>query len=112
MGFKVIQLPSAGALASSASTVMNSKDKVQMGSSVEGSSGMIGMQYPYIVIESPRGCLPNNQNAIMGYPSFMTATLGSLSGYTEVDTIHLEGIPCTESELVEIEQLLKGGVVL
>lgn len=103
---------SAGALASSAGTVMNSKDKVQMGSSVEGSSGMIGLQYPYLVIESPRGCLPNRQNAIMGYPSFMTASLGSLSGYTEVDSIHLEGIPCTESELVEIEQLLKGGVVL
>lgn len=103
---------SASALASSASNVMNSKDQVQIGSSVEGSSGMIGIQYPYLVIESPRGCLPNNQNAIMGYPSFMTASLGSLSGYTEVDTIHLEGIPCTESELVEIEQLLKGGVVL
>lgn len=102
----------AGALASSAGTVMNSKDKVQMGSSVEGSSGMIGLQYPYLIIESPRGCLPNNQNALMGYPSFMTASLGSLSGYTEVDTIHLENIPCTGSELAEIESLLKTGVIL
>lgn len=103
---------SAGALAASASTVMSSKDKVQVGGSIQGSSGFLGIQKPYIVIESPNLCVPSRQNYFSGYPAYMTASLGSLSGYTEVDSCHLEGIPCTASELEEIERLLKGGVIL
>jgi hypothetical protein len=38
--------------------------------------------------------------------------LGSLSGYTEVDAINLEGIPATAAELQEIEKLLKNGVYI
>lgn len=103
---------SAGALAASASTVMSSKDRVQVGGSLQGSSGILGIQQPYVIIESPNYCVPANQNHYTGYPSYMTASLGSLSGYTEVDTIHLENIPCTSAELDEIERLLKEGVLL
>ena len=103
---------SAGALAASASTVMNSKDRVLVGGSIQGSTGILGVQKPYVIIESPNLCLPDSQNWYTGYPSYMTSQLGSLSGYTEVDTIHLEGIPCTGSELAEIESLLKTGVIL
>ena len=103
---------SAGALAASASTVMSSKDRVQVGGSIQGSSGFLGIQKPYVLVEAPNLCLPSRQNYFTGYPSFITSTLGSLSGYTEVDSCHLEGIPCTGSELEEIERLLKGGVIL
>lgn len=103
---------SAGALAASASTVMNSKDRVKVGGAIQGSSGFLGVQKPYVIVESPNYCVPSGQSHYSGYPAYMTTTLGSLSGYTEVDTIHLEGIPCTSSELNEIETLLKGGVIL
>lgn len=46
-----------------------------------------------------------------GYPSYITAKLGDLEGYTEIDSIHLENIGATESELSEIESILKGGVI-
>lgn len=99
-------------LASSASTIMSAKDRVQVGSNIQGSPGLIGIQQAYIIIESPNYCVPSNQKYYTGYPSYMTVKLSSLSGYTEVDSIHLEGIPCTGDELEEIERLLKGGVLL
>ena len=38
--------------------------------------------------------------------------LKDLSGYTEVESIHLENVPAMEEELNEIERLLKSGVIL
>ena len=47
-----------------------------------------------------------------GFPSYQTQRLGSLKGYTEVESVNLSGIPANDSELSEIESLLKGGVYL
>ena len=59
-----------------------------------------------------RQALPAKQNEFMGYPAFITSTLAELTGYTEVDSIHLENVDATDAELSEIETLLKGGVIL
>ena len=56
--------------------------------------------------------MPGNQNRYQGYPSFVTTVLGGLSGYTEVDSIILEGVPASDTELSEIVSLLQGGVIL
>ena len=37
--------------------------------------------------------------------------LGQIVGYNEVYSIHLENIPATGAELVEIESILKGGAI-
>lgn len=103
---------SAGSLAASASTLASSKPHIQHGGSLGGSAGILGIQKPYVIIESPNRCLPANQNKFVGYPTYITETLGNLSGYTVVDNVHLEGIPCTNEELDEIENLLKEGVIL
>ena len=100
----------AGAIASAA--VNSMKPNVEKSGSMGGMGGMLGVQTPYLILTRPRQALPLNQNKFSGYPSFITRKLSGVSGYTEIDSIHLENIPATEQELSEIENLLKGGVIL
>ena len=56
---------------------------------------------------------PEDMETQMGYACQTKRTLSTLSGYTEVETIHLENMdPATSTEINEIEQLLKSGVIL
>lgn len=100
----------AGEIASAA--VNSFKPSVEKSGSLSGTGGMLSVQTPYLILTRPRQALPANQNKFSGYPSFITKKLGDCAGYTEIDSIHLEGIPATEQELSEIESLLKGGVIL
>lgn len=101
------------AAATIASTAVNSmKPSVEKSGSMGGMGGMLGVQTPYLILTRPRQSLPKHQNAFMGYPSFITMSLGDCSGYTEVENVHLENVPATGPELSEIENLLKGGVIL
>lgn len=101
----------AGAVASSSLFVSSHKEHIRHGGSVASAAGLMSIQKPYLIITHPRQALPLAQNSFQGYPSFMTESLGSLSGYTEVESCHLEHVPCTAEELEEIERLLKGGVL-
>ena len=95
-----------------ASTVINNfKPSVEKSGSMSGTGGMLAVQTPYLILTRPRQALPRGQNSFMGYPAFITESLGSLSGYTEIESIHLNGIPATDAELDEIESLLKQGVI-
>lgn len=95
-----------------ASTAVNAmKPTVEKSGAMGGTGGMLGVQTPYLILTRPRQALPRDQNTFMGYPAFITEKLQDLTGYTEIDSIHLENVPATESELSEIEDLLKGGVI-
>jgi hypothetical protein len=96
-----------------ASTAVNSmKPNIEKSGSLSGTSGLMGIQTPYLIITRPKQAIPANQNKFIGYPAFLTDYLGNLSGYTEIEEIHLEGISATGAELSEIETILKGGVIL
>ena len=81
------------------------------GSFQEGSAGC-GVQYPFIIITRPTQSVPPEYGSHYGYPSNKFRQLGSLYGYTEVGEVHLDGISATEAELIQIDRLLKGGVIL
>lgn len=104
-----------GALAtgsSLASTAVNSlKPSVEKSGSMSGVGGMLAVQTPYIILTRPRQARPKQQNTYTGYPSFITSKLSKLTGYTEIEVIHMDGLSCTDSESVEIESLLKSGVI-
>ena len=102
-------LPALGA--ASAAAVSTMKETISHTGSISGSAGLMGIQKPYLIVTRPRQAMPLNQNGFTGYPSFITESLGSLRGYTEVEECHLEHIPCTAAELEEIERLLKEGVL-
>jgi len=76
-----------------------------------GSAGLIGIQYPYLVLTVPKMCIPGQQNVYIGYPSFMTVDISSLSGYNEIEVTHLNSMTCTSAESEEIINLLRQGVI-
>lgn len=102
----------ASSIVSSANTIANSKPSIAKSGSCTGSAGMLSVMYPYLIVEYPNQCLPSNQNVYSGYPSYVTAEIGTLTGYTEIEKCHLENMTCTDSELNEIYELLESGVIL
>ena len=68
---------------------------------------------PFIVINTQKsvavsaGYRKNN-----GLPSGYTGVLSSLTGYTECESVHVEGFTCTAEEADEIQRLLESGVIL
>lgn len=85
---------------------------IQRGGTMSGNLGFISTLRPYIIITRPKQCYPRNFNTFEGQPSYVTNTLGNLTGYTKVYSIHLQNITATVEELNEIETLLKNGVIL
>lgn len=102
----------AGLLPSTANAVMAMKPNIQRTGAVSGSAGMLGVQQPYLIWELPRQSIARDYNKFVGYPSNITALLSTLTGYTQIESIHLDNIHATQSELAEIETLLKEGVII
>lgn len=100
----------AGEIASAA--VNSLKPNIEKSGSVSGGGGLMAGKVPVLILTRPRQALPASQNSFTGYPAFITRSLGSISGYTEVHKIRLGGISATDTELDEIKNLLKGGVIL
>lgn len=95
-----------------ANNVIGAKPRIEHSGSIAGTSGLMSIQTPYLIIERPRQSLADKYNSFVGYPSNVTKLMGDLNGYTEIDSIHLENVNATENELNEIERLLKMGVIL
>ena len=102
----------AGGLLSSTSTAAGMKPNIEKSGSLSGAGGFLGNQKPFIIKETPRQCMPLSQQKYTGFPSYQTQRLGSLKGYTEIESVNLSGIPANDAEMSEIESLLKGGVYL
>ena len=81
-------------------------------SGTQFNSGYLGIWEPYIIIERPIQAYPKGMDKYQGFTTRITASLGDLSGYTEVEDIHLDNIPATDTELAEIDRLLKEGIIL
>lgn len=99
------------AIASAAALAVSPPSVSRSGSFQEG-AGSLSIQEPYLIISRPKMSIPEGYGHYYGYPSNITSVLGNLTGYTEVGSIHIEGIPATSKEIEEIEMLLKGGVIL
>ena len=97
--------------ASAIENVMTLKPSIERSGAIGSSGALLSVQVPYLILTRPRQAKPDNQQTYTGYPSFITENLVDLNGWTEVQAIHLEGIPCTVNELSEIDELLKSGVI-
>lgn len=110
--YRTMQRGAAGVASASALAAARSPIQFPRSGSFGTSSAGLGIQIPYLLISRPVQNYPANYGGLYGYPSNITRTLGSLSGYTEVAAIHLDGIVCSEDERNEIYELLRGGVIL
>ena len=96
-----------------ATSVFNAgRTRVSKSGAIGSAAGIMDTQKPYLIITRPKQSVPEDQNKFTGYPSNVTCTLGELTGYTEVESIHLENIAATGAELEELEAILKAGVLL
>lgn len=98
-------------LGAASSIISSSKPTVERSGAMSSTGGLLGIQKPYLILTRPKQALPENQNKYTGYPSFITMALSDCTGYTEIDSIHLENMSCTDEEAQEIESLLKSGVI-
>lgn len=98
-------------LGAASSIISSSKPTVERSGAMSSTGGLLGIQKPYLILTRPKQALPENQNKYTGYPSFITMALSECTGYTEIDSVHLENMTCTDEEAQEIENLLKSGVI-
>lgn len=98
-------------LGAASSIISSSKPTVERSGAMSSTGGLLGIQKPYLILTRPKQALPENQNKYTGYPSFITMKLSDCTGYTEIDSVHLENMSCTDEETQEIENLLKSGVI-
>lgn len=99
-------------LASAAPQVSASKTHTTRTGDLGGSISLMDEFVPYIIIHRPIQSLAEDFRSQKGYPANLSRKLSSCQGYTEVDYIHLTGISATDTELTEIETLLKNGVII
>lgn len=92
--------------------MMNAKAQVQKSGSISMQSGALDNQIPYLIITRPIQSKAANYPAYKGWTTNITAEIGSLSGYTEVEYVHVEVAGATDEERNEIERLLKEGVII
>lgn len=103
----------AGQMASTAmNTAFNMHPNFQRSGGMGGAAAIMGVQTPFIVIQRPRFSVPMSVTHYAGLTSNMTRSLGECSGFTLVEYVHLHGITATSEELLEIESMLKAGVIL
>lgn len=102
-----------GAATSAINVATHAQSHVQRSGSLVSNTGVLGEFTPYVVLHRPKQSLALNFKNYKGYQANITMTLGTCQGYTEVEYIHLTGIDgATDTELNEIEALLKKGVII
>lgn len=102
-----------GAATSAINTATHAQSDVERSGGIVSNTSMMSEFTPYVVIHRPVQSLADNFKTYKGYQSNVTSILGNCRGYTEVEYIHLKEIDfATDSELKEIESLLKEGVII
>ena len=91
---------------------LSAKDSYSTFGGLSLANGFLGLNNPVVYIHRPINATPAGYNSIIGYPSSEIATLGNLTGFTQVKAINLGIAGASEEDLAEIEALLKEGVIL
>lgn len=102
----------AAGVAGGALNMANAHPRIEKGGTIAMIAGAMDSQTPYIILTRPIQSKPANFEGFKGWPSNITAEIGSLTGYTEIEYIHVEIDSATDEEKSEIERLLKEGVII
>lgn len=94
---------------SAANSIVSGGDMVQS-NGYSSAASMMGVRYPYLLIERPVPSYAGIYAHDKGFPANISTLLSNVSGYTVIDDIDLSGIPLMEVELNELRTLLKEGV--
>lgn len=94
-----------------ANMALNSKPNFERSGNMGGAAGLLSVQTPYLIIERPNISVPDKLNKFTGNTSNVTFKLNELTGFTMIDLINLDDIPCTVTERNELLSILKEGVI-
>lgn len=94
---------------SAANTAVSGGDMVQS-NGYSSAASMMGVRYPYLLIERPVPSYAGVYAHDKGFPSNISTSLSLVSGFTVIEDIDLSGIPLMEAEINELRALLKEGV--
>lgn len=86
--------------------------QTQRTGSISANTGLLGEMKPYVLVTRPISVVADQYKSLLGQPYQLDGSLGSQTGFIKVREVHLDGITATEAEKIEIEQLLKEGVIL
>lgn len=96
---------------SAANTALNSKPTIERSGTMGGAAGLMSVQQPYIIIQRPKLSVPKKLNHFTGNTLNVTKNLGTLRGFTMVELIQLDNVPCTDNEKSELLDILHKGVI-
>lgn len=99
-------------VANTVGQIMSSKPYIEHSGSFSGNSGYLGVRRPFLIIERPNMCMPENYQSLNGFPSMITLELSTCKGFTRVQQVQLTGLGATNPEQAEIMEFLKNGVIL
>ena len=88
------------------------KSNVGRSGGFSANAGAMGIKVPYLIIERPQTKVADTFPRLAGYPTNYSCKLGDCSNHVVVKHVHVEGIPATDTELAQIESLLKDGVLI
>jgi len=77
---------------------------------LSSNTGKLCYQTPYLMFTRPIETRPAKLGNLHGYSAGRGGLLSSFSGYVECSDVKLDGVPATDNELNEIENILKSGV--
>lgn len=100
-----------GLATSAANTAISSKPQIERSGNMGGSAGMLSVQRPYLIINRPNLSTPKDLNKFGGYPTNITLKLSEVTGFTMIDSIRLDNLPCTDNEKEELLTILKKGAI-
>ena len=105
-----VSTPAVGAIVGGVAASSNSS--VGKSGGFSGNSGAMGGKIPYLILKRPQTKVADTFVYLNGYPTNVSGKLGDFSGQVTVKHVHVEGISATDKELIEIESLLKSGILI
>ena len=110
----------ATSMVGSAINVMTQHPDIKyVGGNTGATSGYMGFDRPFLLVEEPVLARPSNDQHYIGMPSYITGTVGSFHDtsnskpqFARFKDVHLENIDCLEQERNEIMEFLTNGVML
>lgn len=78
-----------------------------------GYTSQFDPRQPYLIIDRPKAQSEiSSYGKTNGFPCNLTKTLSTLKGFTSVHDIHLDDVPCLESERQELKAIMQNGFTI
>lgn len=103
----------SGAVGTATGATSAIKPTIGRSGNAESSTGLMGIQKPYLIISRPRAVVPSGLNKYSGYPAYKGGKLGDFNNFTVVQDIRIKNLNgATVEEMNEAERLCKEGVIV